>query len=86
MKNNEHACNRRFWNVATVSGTITVLPKERSNVSVTLSVTLCVTESVTETYEFVSTTTLDRHMQAVSEFTNFTNSTNVRNGIAFHTP
>ncbi len=38
MKNSEHACNR-FWNVVTVSGTITVLPKERSNGSVTESVT-----------------------------------------------
>ncbi len=44
MKNNEHASNH-FWNVVTVSGTITVLPKERSNVSGTVSVTLCVTES-----------------------------------------
>ncbi len=46
MKNNEHACNR-FWNVVTVFGTRTVLPKERSNVSGTVSITLCVTESVT---------------------------------------
>ncbi len=38
MKNNEHACNRS-WNVVTVSGTITVLPKERSNISGTVSVT-----------------------------------------------
>ncbi len=38
MKNNEHECNRS-WNVVTISGTITVLPKERSNVSGTVSVT-----------------------------------------------
>ncbi len=38
MKNNEHAL-QRSRNVVTVSGTITVLPKERSNVSGTVSVT-----------------------------------------------
>ncbi len=29
MKNNEHACNHRFWDVPKVSGTVYALPKQR---------------------------------------------------------
>ncbi len=43
---NEHTCNL-FWNIATISGTITILTKGRSNVSGTVSVRLCVSESIT---------------------------------------
>ncbi len=56
MKNNEHAC-KRFWNVVTVYRTTTVLPKERSNVSGTVSVTPNL---------LVPITTLNHHVTAIA--------------------
>ncbi len=64
MKNSEHACNR-FWNVVTVSGTITVLPIERYNVSRTISVTLSGTVSVTPNLH-APITTLNHHVTAIA--------------------